>query len=112
MIDSVLLPTHPRIEFIGIRGIDIRLREFDDTFTLLEQLGSLQRAAFPNLRYIRDLSPESHALRTNKPSTRISTFWSRLLKTCQEQGVWLEDYHGVNITSRALKRASLIIGGL
>lgn len=109
-MNIVLLPTHPRIEFIGIRGIDARLREFDDTFTLLEQLASLQRAAFPNLRYIRDLSPESHALRTCRPSTRISTFWSRLLKTCQEQGVWLEDYHGVNITNRALKRASLDIG--
>ncbi|KAI5118988.1 hypothetical protein M0805_009597 [Coniferiporia weirii] len=108
----VLLPTHRRIEFIGIRGIDKRLAELDDTFTLLEQMLSLQRAAFPNLRFIRDLSPESHALRTQRPSSRVAAFWERLLKTCQEQGVWLEDFHGVNITSRALKRASLDLAAL
>ncbi|KAH8111336.1 hypothetical protein DFH11DRAFT_1879971 [Phellopilus nigrolimitatus] len=106
----VLLPTHPTVEFIGIRGIDKRLGERDDTFMLLEQLSSLQRAAFPSLRFIRDLSPESHALRTYRPSARVATFWTRLLMTCQEQGVWLEDLHGVNITSRALKRASLDLG--
>ncbi|THH03218.1 hypothetical protein EW145_g6432 [Phellinidium pouzarii] len=106
----VLLPTHPLVEFIGIRGIDKRLGERDDTFTLLEQLLSLQHAAFPNLRFIRDLSPESHLMRTHRPSARVVSFWARLLKTCQEQGVWLEDLHGVNITSRALKRASLDIG--
>ena len=103
----VLLPTHPTIDFIGIRGIDARLKEMDDTFTLLEQLSSLQRAAFPSLRCIRDLSPESHAMRTCRPSQRITNFWTRLVKRCQEQGVWLEDLNGVNITSRALKRASL-----
>lgn len=103
----VLLPTHPTVEFIGIRGINKRLAENEDTFMLLEQLHSLQRDAFPNLRFIRDLSPESHALRIHRPSVRIATFWTRLLKTCQEQGVWLEDLHGVNITDRALKRASL-----
>lgn len=115
----VLLPTHPKIEFIGIRGIDKRLADvdtnlhgsdttgIDDTFMLLEQLSSLQRAAFPSLRFIRDLSPESHAMRTQRPSIRVINFWSRLLKNCQEQSVWLEDLHGVNITNRALKRASV-----
>ncbi|KAH8111314.1 hypothetical protein DFH11DRAFT_1614443 [Phellopilus nigrolimitatus] len=88
----VLLPTHPTVEFIGIRGIDKRLGERDDTFMLLEQLSSLQRAAFPSLRFIRDLSPESHALRTYRPSARVATFWTRLLMTCQEQGVWLGTY--------------------
>ena len=105
-----LLPTHPTVEFIGIRGIDNRLAEYEDTFTLLEQLLSLRRDAFPNLRFIRDLSPESHLLRTCKPEVRIATFWTRLLKACQEQGVWLEDLYGVNITNRALKRASLDLG--
>ena len=50
----VLLPTHPKVEFIGIRGIDKRLGDvdtnvndfdaggIDDTFMLLEQLSSLQ----------------------------------------------------------------------
>lgn len=103
----ILLPTHPKVEFIGIRGIDKRLAEQEDTFTLLEQLLSLRRDAFPNLRFIRDLSPESHALRTHRPNVRVATFWTRLLKACQEQGVWLEDLYGVNITNRVLKRASL-----
>ena len=106
----VLLPTHPSVELIGIRGIDKRLTEMEDTFTLLEQLSSLRRAAFPSLRYIRDLSPESHEMRTYRPESRIVSFWSRLLRLCQEQGVWLEDLHGVNITNRALKRASLDLG--
>ncbi|KAH8111310.1 hypothetical protein DFH11DRAFT_1546712 [Phellopilus nigrolimitatus] len=88
----VLLPMHPTVEFIGIRGIDKRLGERDDTFMLLEQLSSLQRAAFPSLRFIRDLSPESHALRTYRPSAWVATFWTRLLMTCQEQGVWLGTY--------------------
>ncbi|TDL27466.1 hypothetical protein BD410DRAFT_421655 [Rickenella mellea] len=105
----ILLPTHPKIEFIGIRDIDKRLVETDDTFTLLEQLCSLQRDAFPALRYIRDLSMESHVMRTYRPSTRIVNFWMQLLKRCQEQGVWLEDLKGVNITTRTLKRASMDI---
>ncbi|KAL5483320.1 hypothetical protein ACEPAI_8551 [Sanghuangporus weigelae] len=107
LVPHVLLPNHPKIEFIGVRGIDKRLEESEDTFFLLEQLLSLRRDAFPSLRFIRDLSPESHELRTYRPNARIVTFWSRLLKACQEQGVWLEDLHGVNITNRALKRASL-----
>ncbi len=112
----VLLSGHPKIELIGVRGIDKRLSESgsagDDAFVLLEQLSSLRRAAFPSLRFIRDLSPESQDMRTCRPSIRVMNFWSRLLKACQEQEVWLEDFHGVNITSRQLKRASLDIGRL
>lgn len=108
----VLLPTHPTVEFIGIRGIDKRLTECEDTFTLLEQLSSLQRAAFPNLRYIRDLSPASYTIRYQRQNARIADFWVRLLKTCQEQNVWFEDHHGMNITMRALKRASLDLSHL
>ncbi|KLO18323.1 hypothetical protein SCHPADRAFT_919141 [Schizopora paradoxa] len=112
----VLLSAHPKIELIGVRGIDKRLSqtgsEGNDAFVLLEQLSSLRRAAFPSLRFIRDLSPESHDMRTSRPSIRVMNFWSRLLKACQEQEVWLEDFHGVNITNRQLKRASLDIGRL
>ena len=103
----ILFPTHPLVNFIGIRGIDKRLAECDDTFVLLEQLSSLRTAAFPSLRFIRDLSAESNTMRCNRPSVRVLTFWSRLLRICQDQGVWLEDFHGVNITHRSLKRASL-----
>lgn len=170
----VLLPSHPRVEFIGIRGLDTRLQclseppsspnehsvaRIDDlndfiasmdsghfnandeseTFVLLEQLASLQRAAFPSLRFIRDLSPASSQLKSPSlssgfsssftsltsdasggissadvhipppPSARAMRFWHKLLKTCQEQGVWLEDWDGVNITVRGLRRASLCL---
>ena len=104
----VLLPAHPAVEFIGIRGIDRRLETLSDTFTLLEQLSSLRRQAFPNLRYIRDMSPASYRLRSCRPQhSHIEGFWMQLFRTCQEQSVWFEDMYGVNINARALKRASL-----
>lgn len=76
----VLLPSHPAIQLIGIRDLDKRLkddmelalalgrgedegqgREF---FMLVEQIGSMvRREAFPNLRYIRDMSWGSDLMR-------------------------------------------------
>lgn len=116
----VLLPTHPTLEFIGIRDMDARLRNdaalpwatstADDApfFPLLEQLSSLLRKeAFPRLRYVRDLSEESHRMRSCHPESRIVSFWGKVIKRCSARGVWLEDYSGVNVTLRALKRASL-----
>ncbi|TFK47473.1 hypothetical protein OE88DRAFT_1636852 [Heliocybe sulcata] len=116
----VLLPTHPTLEFIGIRDIDARLRNdaalpwatstADDApfFPLLEQMGSLLRKeAFPRLRYVRDLSEESHRMRARRPESRVVSFWGKVIKRCSVRGVWLEDYMGVNVTLRALKRASL-----
>lgn len=108
----VLLPAHPCVEFIGIRGIDKRLEECKDTFTLLEQLTSLRRSAFPSLQFIRDLSPASQMLKCSGVDRRYTEFWSRLLRVCQEQSVWLEDWSGMNITTRALKRVSLDLGTL
>ena len=114
----ILLPTHPKLELIGIRDIDKRL--IDDAsvvpsaplwdhapfFPLLEQLSSLLRTqAFPSLRYIRDLSEMSDAMR-RRPQLRVIKFWTKLLLRCQERQVWLEDCHGVNVTSRDLMRAS------
>lgn len=115
----ILLPSHPRVELIGIRDIDTRLLQDMDVpggvnndtpyFSLYEQLSSLlQRDAFPSLRFVRDLSATSHQMRTAKPlKPRISQFWIKVIQRCQERQVWLEDCSGVNITLRALRRAAL-----
>ncbi|KAI0371443.1 hypothetical protein BV20DRAFT_1051471 [Pilatotrama ljubarskyi] len=136
----ILLPSHPRVELIGIRDIDTRLLEdpmtpldardpysgpesmddklFDalimcddaDTpcFPLFEQISSLlRRDAFPALRFVRDLSAESHQMRTVRPHPRVLQFWRKVVARCAERGVWFEDCTGVNITQRALRRATL-----
>ncbi|KAI0677713.1 hypothetical protein C8Q78DRAFT_106397 [Trametes maxima] len=133
----ILLPSHPRVELIGIRDIDTRLLEdpmtpldarqpygadvddklFDallcadaDTpcFPLFEQISSLlRRDAFPALRFVRDLSTESHRMRTVRPHPRVLQFWRKAVARCAERGVWFEDCTGVNITQRALRRATL-----
>lgn len=130
----ILLPSHPRVELIGIRDIDTRLLEdpiapldvdksytydafaFDndddlaDTpyFLLFEQISSLlQGDAFPNLRFVRDLSAESHRLRTVRPHPRVLQFWKKVVARCAERAVWFEDCTGVNITQGALRRATL-----
>jgi hypothetical protein len=119
----VLMPAHPTLEFIAIRDIDSRLRSdgevmgnanIDDPapfFPLLEQLSSLLRdGAFPRLRYMRDLSEESHRMRMKEPQPRITRFWERVIYRCSQKGVWCEDWEGVNVTLRGLKRATLRIG--
>ncbi|KAH7922341.1 hypothetical protein BV22DRAFT_1037562 [Leucogyrophana mollusca] len=120
----VLLPAHEHLEFIGIRDIDKRLlddasafpADDDDTddapfFPLVEQLSSLlYDQAFPSLRYIRDLSRASHSMRAGeRPQARIVKFWARVLARCGERQVWLEDYRGVNVTLRDLRRAGLVL---
>lgn len=121
----VLLPTHPSVELIGIRDIDKRL--VDDAsvspnapladpspfFPLLMQISSLigiedeHLAAFPKLRYIRDLSWESDNMRTHKPESRVIKFWQEVLMKCKSRGVWLEDCNGFNVTRRSLQRAQM-----
>lgn len=72
----VLLPAHPGVEFIGVRGLEKRLvndaTEFMRTssvdeypyFMLLQQFSSMLRVeAFPSLRLVRDLSWESDKIR-------------------------------------------------
>lgn len=75
----VLLPSHPSIQFIGIRDLDKRLRDDMELasgrggdedeqgwefFMLMEQIGSMvRREAFPSLMYIRDLSLGSDLMR-------------------------------------------------
>ncbi|KAJ3476766.1 hypothetical protein NLI96_g10929 [Meripilus lineatus] len=115
----ILLPAHPRIEFIGIRDIDRRLNETSDYtpptldglspyFTLYQQMCSLlQAGAFPSLRFIRDLSVESHKMRNVMVADRVLQFWLKVVERCQERGIWCEDYLGVNLTARSLIRASL-----
>lgn len=116
----VLLPGHPHLQFIGIRDIDKRLIDDassfpsdieDDApfFSLIEQISSLlSNNHFPSLRYIRDLSRVSHTMRSERSETRVLKFWAKILARCGGRQVWLEDYRGVNITVRDLKRAGLI----
>jgi len=114
----ILLPAHPRVELIGIRDIDKRLREdapftgadFDTPyFSLFEQMSSLLRTdAFPNLRFVRDLSVESHRMRTARPAVRVVQFWTNVVARCRERAIWLEDCFGVNITLRNLRQAALL----
>ncbi|CCM03038.1 uncharacterized protein FIBRA_05155 [Fibroporia radiculosa] len=115
----VLLPSHPTVELIAIRDIDIRLRDDPHVFEggetaggayflLCEQMSVLlRRDAFPNLRFVRDVSAESHLMRTIRPAERVTQFWTTVLRRCQERGIWMEDYHGVNIALRNLRQASL-----
>ncbi|KAI5994579.1 hypothetical protein F5J12DRAFT_907249 [Pisolithus orientalis] len=117
----ILLPAHRHLRFIGIRDIDKRLIDDaaafpadpeDDApfFPLLEQISSLLfNDAFPSLRYIRDLSRTSHTMRSGRrPEIRVLKFWANVLARCGQRQVWLEDYRGVNITVRDLKRAGLV----
>lgn len=199
----ILLPSHPSLQFIGIRDIDKRLRddmhlafgngggyEEDDTygeerngggeepfFRLLEQIGSLaRREAFPALRYIRDLSWESDVMRrggsgvdcqpvsagdgvgpsstigipqvlsrsvswlrrrglklkidrgrdkgkmeqqavhksasgVSRETKMVLRFWRKVLECCREGSMWMEDYRGVNVTMRDLRRVEAGIPG-
>ncbi|GJE89733.1 hypothetical protein PsYK624_058390 [Phanerochaete sordida] len=108
----ILLPAHPNIEFIGIRDIDKRMRDDPDSFsrepffTLYELLASLLRKdAFPALKYLRDLSAESHRMRSYRPQARVKQFWERVIEQSGNRAVWLEDCHGFNINIRTLLRA-------
>lgn len=130
----VLLPTHPKVQMIGIRDIDKRIHDDlsfvpssssslghdldldveddelegeDPFFSLLEQVSSLLlHRAFPSLLYVRDLSEASDHMRRAKSKQQRSVlrFWSKVLQRCRERGVWLEDSQGVNVTRRDLRR--------
>ena len=111
----ILLPSHQSIELIGIRDIDSRLLEDSNTSSnedmpypsLLEQVSYLLReGSFPRLRFIRDLSARSHIMRTIQPRPHVLQFWAKVIARCAERAVWLEDYTGVNVTLRTLRRAS------
>ncbi|KAI0337264.1 hypothetical protein BDW22DRAFT_1383945 [Trametopsis cervina] len=109
----ILLSSHPTLELIGIRGIDVRLREDPDLlsgeayFTLYEQLSSLlQENAFPALKYVRDMSKGSEMMRSQCPPQRVLLFWRRLVERCKDRRVWLEDCGGMNINHRTLLRAA------
>ncbi|KZV76797.1 hypothetical protein PENSPDRAFT_673245 [Peniophora sp. CONT] len=118
----VLLPCHPRLELIAVRDMDARIEDAlahqangNGFFPLLEQMSSLlQPTAFPQLKYIRDLSVASALRReAERAPAPMLTFWRKVLDMCAERGVWLEDYRGVNITARELKRLEMraISGG-
>ncbi|KIP05426.1 hypothetical protein PHLGIDRAFT_152532 [Phlebiopsis gigantea 11061_1 CR5-6] len=108
----ILLAAHPRVELIGVRDLDARLRDDPDGYSrepylaLLELLASLlRRDAFPALRFVRDMSLESHRIRSVRPPPRVAQFWERVIERCGERAVWLEDCFGVNVTRRTLLRA-------
>ncbi|KAJ7215676.1 hypothetical protein B0H12DRAFT_1061335, partial [Mycena haematopus] len=133
----LLLPAHPTVTLIGIRGTDARLRddyarraqgqedadedEDDDDafFGLRAQVETLlRREAFPRLKYVRDLSEGSDAMRRGRAGLslsrgsrgeggrererrereRVVRFWEGVLGRCREEGVWLEDWRGWNVT--------------
>ena len=35
----------------------------------------------------------------------VLKFWKNVLERCKERGVWLEDWEGVSVTARDLRRA-------
>ncbi|KAF6741513.1 hypothetical protein DFP72DRAFT_833206, partial [Ephemerocybe angulata] len=133
----VLIPSHPTLDFIGIRDLQRRIYEglerveardadrlarggkpdalpppdappvegFDPWFALIAQFSGLaQREAFPKLKYIRDLSWESGAMRNDGNWRRVGSLWIRVVKMCRDNKVWLEDCAGVNITFGSLWR--------
>ena len=109
----ILLPTHPTVEFIGIRDIHVRLRsdpdytEGEPFFPLYTQMCDLLSVnLFPSLRCVRDLSEESHIIRTVKPKPRVNRFWVNVLERYKGRSVRIEDYAGVIITTNDLLRAS------
>ncbi|KAJ7025198.1 hypothetical protein C8F04DRAFT_1300619 [Mycena alexandri] len=137
----LLLPAHPTVKLIGIRGIDARL--WDDYqrhvphhhqqqqnaadgdaafFGLREQVESLlRREAFPRLRYVRDMSEGSDRMRRGlvglrqpeggrgdaRERERVVRFWEGVLGRCKDEGVWLEDWRGWNVTGGSLRRTRM-----
>ncbi|KAJ7156721.1 hypothetical protein C8R46DRAFT_1226228 [Mycena filopes] len=139
----LLLPAHPTVTLIGIRGIDARL--WDDYhqhahedaqhgadaafFGLREQVESLlRREAFPRLRYVRDMSEGSDMMRRGlvglrrpralhegsglgrgdvRERERVVGFWEGVLGRCKDEGVWLEDWRGWNVTGGSLRRTRM-----
>ncbi|KAI0737266.1 hypothetical protein BC629DRAFT_1248207, partial [Irpex lacteus] len=66
----------------------------------LSSTGGNKTAAFPKLRYIRDMSPTSDQMRREQSrererGERVLQFWMRLVRRCKERGVWLEDCVGL-----------------
>ncbi|KIY48251.1 hypothetical protein FISHEDRAFT_65796 [Fistulina hepatica ATCC 64428] len=143
----LLLRFHPRVKLIAVRDLDKRLRDdlelartnrhFANVgsdadgldgeqvfFRVLEQMSSLLRKqAFPQLKFIRDMSYGSECMRCS-PATygnghdgilclrdrrRILNFWAAILMRCQGSGVWLEGCEGVNVTIQNLRRAGHVI---
>lgn len=118
----MLLPSHPRLEMIAFRGIDTRIilalalttnvPSADNTafFPLLQQISSiLSPEAFPNLKYLRDLSVESDSIRRRRPERAVVQFWAKVLGRCRERGVWLKDVEGFNVTMGTLRRARKVL---
>ncbi|KAK0450548.1 uncharacterized protein EV420DRAFT_1646466 [Desarmillaria tabescens] len=96
----VLLPSHPRLQLIGVRDIG------RGNWLLIEQMRSLlRRDAFPSLRYVRDMGPGLFKVRNGlEPDIDMMLFWRAVWDSCGGRGVWLEDLEGVNFVARDWKR--------
>ncbi|TEB22819.1 hypothetical protein FA13DRAFT_1640749 [Coprinellus micaceus] len=119
----ILLPAHPTLELIGVRGLEKCIREGlnrlegDEAFLkLTEQFGSLfNREAYPALKYVRDLGWESAAMRSGglqrrlviQQHRRVLRFWMCVLEICRERGVYLEDWAGWNVTAGEIRRVAM-----
>jgi len=118
------LPTHPTLQLIGVRDLHLRLHPHPHPshhhnynhnhgpphWILSEQICSLlNRELFPSLRFVRDLSVESHLRRTGIDADAdadtdtdvdvggedvLLRFWWGVLERCKVGGVWFEDWTG------------------
>ncbi|KIY61040.1 hypothetical protein CYLTODRAFT_333105, partial [Cylindrobasidium torrendii FP15055 ss-10] len=104
-----LLPAHPTVRLIGIRGIVLGDEAGDrgSRFVLLEQMrGLLRPEAFPNLRYVRDMGCGLYEGKDLWQTANAETirFWKTVWKGCHVRGVYLEDWEGVNVTANDWRR--------
>jgi hypothetical protein len=98
----VLLPAHPTIQRIAIRGIDARICHRNPNadvdhlplFPLAQQLDTLcLKKHFPSLQAIQDLSPAVYDFKRNPGSIpdKVRRFWMKVLKSCESGEVRFED---------------------
>lgn len=90
-------------------------------FGLVEWVGSLVgREMFPSLHHMRDMSRESALMRgagapllvndeddeEERPvvEERVLKFWDKVFDKCKVSGVWIEDWKGVSVTRKDLRR--------
>ncbi|KIY61945.1 hypothetical protein CYLTODRAFT_334201, partial [Cylindrobasidium torrendii FP15055 ss-10] len=109
-----LLPAHPTVRLIGIRGIVLgdEAGDRESQFVLLEQMRSLLRPeAFPSLHYVRDMGcglyesvHRAHQRKSLTANAETIRFWKTVWKGCHARGVYLEDWEGVNVTANDWRR--------
>lgn len=93
-----LVPSHPTLERINIRGIDVLVasQHYAD---VLAQLSSLNRHSFPRLRVVRALScvsgaPPGTTVGRVNVSTVMQLFWKRWVEASARDGIVIENAFG------------------